>query len=569
MPAAGDPRNPDVLLRSVIRPPVAGRMLAGLLLILSAASCSSDEKGDTSGGGGASASTGGGSAGSPDAGDASVMGSGGAGGSGGEDPGPSTGGVNQSSAAGGSTNGGGGDGGTGGDAVGGAAGSNGGGGLLLDDLTVDGVRLPLIPTFDPSVVRYMVYPTLPAEELTVTAVADDALTLTINGETVESGVATPLQGIEPDSEIELEVSDGAGASLTYTIVYVPEDFPELKVTVHEPQASTDPIYVSPQSKVAAYLIKLENSGVPLFYRRLDSAAYDFKKHPNGLYSYAATLPANNYEQVILDADFEEIGTITTTGLENTDNHEFQILPNGNYILLGYEPTTRDLTSWGGGADGRVRDSILQELSPDREVLFQWNSWDHMDYDERVGESDVDYAHANSITIDTDGDWLVSLRGLSQVVKIERTSGDVIWRLGGVSNDFEFINDLYAGLCGQHTAARVNDDNVLLFDNGQNCYPEMPDRGEHTRVVEYSLDETAMTAELVWSYSRKGQLYTKSQGSAQRLTNGNTFIGWGYLTDLKTVMATEVNSAGEVVFEIEASYPDDPPPASYRAVRISD
>jgi len=436
---------------------------------------------------------------------------------------------------------------------------------------VAGVRLALTPGFDPSVARYLIYPADPVQAVSVTAVAGDALTIALNGDAIESGVATELEDVEPGSDIEVTVSNEAGASRTYTLVYVPSNFPELKVTVHTPEASTDPIYVSPQSNVSTYIIKLDNNGVPYFYREIESPVYDFKKHPNGQYSYAATLPGDTYEQVLLDASFEEVDRITTVGLENTDNHEFKILPNGNYIMIAYERIERDLTSFGGAEDARVADSILQEISPEREVLFEWNSWDYVSYDEHLGESAVDYAHANSIAIDTDEDWLVSLRGTSQVLKIDRSSGDVIWRLGGVSNEFEFIDDEYAGLCGQHTPARIDNGHLLMFDNGQNCYPEMPERGEHTRVVEYALDETAMTAQLVWSYSRRGELYTKSQGSAQRLPNGNTFIGWGYLTRLKAVMATEVNAEGEVVFEIEASYPgpDDPPPASYRAIRIPD
>ncbi len=133
------------------------------------------------------------------------------------------------------------------------------------------------------------------------------------------------------------------------------------------------------------------------------------------------------------------------------------------------------------------------------------------------------------------------------MKIDRDTGDEIWQLGGMGGDFTFVDDPFGNLCGQHTATQLESGNILLFDNGQDCWPEVAARGEHTRVSEYELDLTEMTATLVWSFDREGA-YATSQGSAQRLANGNTFIGWGNGPDQ---LATEVDADGNIVFEIEA------------------
>lgn len=76
----------------------------------------------------------------------------------------------------------------------------------------------------------------------------------------------------------------------------------------------------------------------------------------------------------------------------------------------------------------------------------------------------------------------------------------------------------------------------------------------------------MTAELVWSYAPTGTR-SQSMGSAQRLPNGNTFVGWGM--SYKPVLATEVDPDGNVVFELEGYSVDGEPPASYRALRFAD
>lgn len=96
---------------------------------------------------------------------------------------------------------------------------------------------------------------------------------------------------------------------------------------------------------------------------------------------------------------------------------------------------------------------------------------------------------------------------------------------------------------------------------------MPHRGNLTRIVEYALDENTLTATLVWSYSHEG-VFSRAMGSAQRLSNGNTLIGWGW-TSSSHVMATEVDPEGNPVFELVASNADGSRPLSYRAKLFAD
>lgn len=449
----------------------------------------------------------------------------------------------------------------------GAAGAGGAAavGPELDALSVAGVRVPLKPSFDPERMRYSVLASDPAGDLTVTAVAGPGLDLTVNGLPAVSNEELAIADAEPGSEIEVEVTDSSGASRVYTVLYLPADFPDFQVTALEPEASDDPIYVATRISGAYYAVKLDNQGVPLFYRGEDRNIYDFKKHPGGVLSFAReTGTAKGSELILLDADFSEIKRVTSVGLTNTDRHEFHVQPNGNYILLAYEPTEHDLTPYGLGAEEVIVDSILQEVGPNDEVLFQWNSWDHLAYDESLHRDGTQYSHVNSVFVTTDGDWIISARGMSQVLKVDRLTGDVLWRLGGIANEFEFLNDEFAGICGQHTASQLANGNILLFDNGQYCWPEVPERGRFTRIVEYAIDETAMTAELVWSYSEEDK-YARSQGSAQRLANGNTFIGWGATTT--PALVSEVNAGGDVVFSMDAV--SDGEVVSYRAWRFAD
>lgn len=417
---------------------------------------------------------------------------------------------------------------------------------LLDSIVVEGVQVQLKPDFAPETRRYSVLASEPALAPMVTVTAAPELEIEVAGQPAQSGSPVELVDAEPGSEIEVEVQNSLGESAVYTIVYLPNDFPDITITTREPGASSDPIYVAPRGGGRFYVAKLNAQGVPLFYKKMPRDVGNFRKHPTGQYSYTVQNSDNDsWENVVLDENFEEVTRVTTVGLVDTDSHEFHILPNGNYIVMAYERAVHDLSEFGGGTAVAIVDAILQELSPDREVLFQWNSWDHLSYGDTVYEkSGADYSHINSIFVDVDGNWIISSRGLSQVFKIDRSTGEVLWRLGGKSNEFTFIGDPFGGLCGQHTATRVANGNLLLFDNGQSCWPVVPERGKLTRVVEYAIDEDAKTAELVFSFDREGA-YTVSQGSAQRLDNGNTFIGWGLGF---TALATEIDPEGNIVFE---------------------
>ena len=84
------------------------------------------------------------------------------------------------------------------------------------------------------------------------------------------------------------------------------------------------------------------------------------------------------------------------------------------------------------------------------------------------------------------------------------------------------------------------------------------------MVEYAINEDLKTAELVWSYTKEGN-YTRSGGSAWRLENGNTLIGWARGPE---DLLTEVNAEGEIVLEMRATL-EGHPLGTYRAFRFDE
>jgi hypothetical protein len=214
------------------------------------------------------------------------------------------------------------------------------------------------------------------------------------------------------------------------------------------------------------------------------------------------------------------------------------------------------------------DAVIQRIDPDGSVGFEWSSEDYVDdsvTDQATSEATRDdYAHINSFELMADGDLLVSFRHFSSVWKIAThdhdgfDAKDVVWKLGGRESDFTFA-DGDVGPCAQHAAHQLANGHILMFDNGSwnafgnatpLCVNPLDPTGPtveraQTRIVEYALDENAGTAAVVSSYE-PDSWFAIFAGSVQPLPNGNRLVGWAAETK---AIATELNAAGEVVWEI--------------------
>jgi hypothetical protein len=271
-----------------------------------------------------------------------------------------------------------------------------------------------------------------------------------------------------------------------------------------------------------WLLAVDNQGFPIFQRRMDGPCFDFKPNDDGLYSYFDLL---RERYVLLDASFNEVGTIQCDNGYVADLHELRRLPNGHSLLMSYDPEVVDMSRIvpGGRPDAIVFGLIVQELDETGRVVFQWRSWDHFEitdatYEDLTAER-IDYVHGNAIETDPDGNLIVSCRHMDEVTKIDRRTGDILWRWGGKHNEFQFLGDTLQ-FSHQHAIRRLADGHFTMFDNGNFHSPQF------SRAVEYEMDEAARTVRAVWEYRHSPDIVGGAMGYVQRLPNGNTLIGWG-------------------------------------------
>jgi outer membrane protein assembly factor BamB len=262
------------------------------------------------------------------------------------------------------------------------------------------------------------------------------------------------------------------------------------------------------------------------------------------------------EYVIADPSYRELTRVRAGNGYRGDHHEFLITSHDTALLTIYNSVRVDLSSEGGPEDGKVLEGIVQEVDIETgEVLFEWHSLEHVGLEESHYEPPenprlpFDYFHINSVDVDHDSNLLVSGRRTSTVYKIDRESGEVIWRLGGKKSDFEMDPDSRRAY--QHDVRRQPDGTITIFDNGVLNV----DAQSYGLVLE--LDMEKMAATRVRRYAHPDKVLSATQGSVQVLPNGNVFIGWG-----SEPVLSEFGSEGELLFS--ANFPTET--ESYRAFR---
>jgi Arylsulfotransferase (ASST) len=356
---------------------------------------------------------------------------------------------------------------------------------------------------------------------------------------------------------------------------LPTNFPPIQVTTYNSNLVSDGyLFLASWSSVpgsGTYLMILNNDGTPVDgdkYQELSEIAGDFKVQPNGRLSYAQTLFRLPYtggwdvEHHIVDDTLTNV--LETIQMRNgylAEFHDFQLLPNGHALVDGYYLSEVDLSqiASGGNPGAQVSGCVIQELDAQRNAVFQWRSWDHYNFEDfsypNPSAAKISQFHLNDYILDVDGNLIAGTP--TEIRKINRQTGEVMWTLGGVDNEFTIDGTGFdASDFGGHGTHRLANGNFLVYDNSHGTVT--------SRAIEYSLDESNKVATVVWSYSPDIMIAGRATGYAQRMPNGNTLICWGIPRTATVPICTEVTAAGEKVFELTFTNTTQ---QSYRAFRF--
>ena len=399
----------------------------------------------------------------------------------------------------------------------------------------------------------------------------------IDGNSVEDSTCQyQISNIQAqDSVINIEFKNDE-KSIFVRLKTLPADFPE--ISTYGCGAEPGVYYFTAQG----YLTKMDERGNIIFYQKENlktgehTDVIDFKQvmTESGQKRYVfgrrncnsnlATYQA--YEWVIMDEQYNVLDTIKYMAESEKidkkimhDNHDFLLLDDNHYIEAAYVnkrvyniPDT--IGNYPYGAN--VHAAVIQEVK-NGEVVWTWDSTDYpelygMCVNDLTTDSDLyanftdtwsDYAHLNSIAIDTeDGNLVCSFRHFNAVIEINRTTGEIEWVLGGNKDEFGLTDE--QKFSHQHAANFAEDGSIMIFDNAN--------KKGYSRAIEIDIDEETKT---VVSYAEYAPELQKSlwMGSAYKVSDNpkTILIGWGGRggTERNTLLFSELNAeTNEVIFE---------------------
>jgi hypothetical protein len=268
---------------------------------------------------------------------------------------------------------------------------------------------------------------------------------------------------------------------------------------------------------------------------------------------------------IYNAHYRKIATVRAGNGYSADGHEFLITPWNTALIIAFVQTTANLTSIGGPANQAVVDGVVQEIDiRTGQVLFQWNSADHVPYSAShvplpsSASIPWDWFHLNAVKVDTNGNLLINSRHTWTTYEVSPRTGKILWQLGGKDSSFtlraapgQVLDQAGEIFAWEHDPQPLGHGLYTFFDNESAGVAELP----YSRVVTVRLNFRTKVATLVRSVDQPEGLVAPSQGNAQTLPDGDLVVGWGALPYF-----SEFSPSGRLLFNAEGA-------GTYRAYRF--
>ncbi|MBK5219313.1 MAG: aryl-sulfate sulfotransferase [Thermoleophilia bacterium] len=402
---------------------------------------------------------------------------------------------------------------------------------------------------------------------------------TRNGTEVVVGSAAPVAGT---FTIDRPVPSGNDFTITairgtrrdaFQVRCLPADFPQWRFQKLRPiQPGLFVVSFRASPKIRPWIVVFDHEGVPRWWYSPPTSALWAQILSDGTVAWARSFgdgygldPRMAHE--VRSVSGKLLRVVRTKG-EIIDGHEFRELDNGNVLVDTYAPDTKvNLGRFGGPRSVSAVFAEIQEVDRDGRVLWRWNSrgkiglgetgrwWRNVLSNVKTSARGVrtfDPVHVNSIEPRGPDEVVVSMRHTDAIYGIERSTGDIRWKLGGTetADSLRIIGDPAVKLFGGQHDARVDENgNISTYDNGK-------DRPRRPRVVSYSLDLDKGTATYLGQLNDPRIKTSHCCGSARPLEGGGWLVSWG-----ANPLVTAFDASGRTAFRLELAA------STFRAVPV--
>jgi hypothetical protein len=389
-----------------------------------------------------------------------------------------------------------------------------------------GFRTPsLSPKFGPNIHDYVVR--CNNRPVTVRGHTSEGWEAAIGDHAFRSGDFSERVALAAGRAFTITVREvGSPQLYRYYVRCLPNTFPEYTFTRYGPVSprffSVDRAFTSTAKR---YAIIFDNHGVPIWWDR--APAWGTRVLANGkVLWFDANFSPTKWATHRLDGSV--VRTFHGVG-RGADAHDLQPLADGGWLLGAYVRQRHvDTSAYGGSKDATVTNAELQQVGPGGRLVWDWKSQHRISLAEtgrhwpRVANHGYDLLHWNSIE-PAGNSVIASFRHLDAVYKIRKSTGRIVWKLGGTSTprSLEVKGDPRGYTFGaQHDARLLPDGTVTVFDNRTYLANRRP------RAVRFRIDEQSRTATLLQSITDPNVTFSNCCGSARRLDTGDWLVYWG-------------------------------------------
>lgn len=362
----------------------------------------------------------------------------------------------------------------------------------------------------------------------------------------------------------------------------------MKVTINVHKSGTDNglIFVAPYTLFDAAMIGqtgsliMDQKGNPIWFRPLanrfiqntDLRVQSYKDKPvltmwegtiSGTQSANPNLPDGDAEPgayyLIFNQNYKIIKKMFAQKQFTSDLHEFTITDRNTALFTALKQVPADLTPFGGPKRGFFDNYSIQEVDIETgELVFFWNVLDHVDPAESIVPASSaiysnniwDCFHVNSVEEGPNNTLLISMRNMWAIYSVDKTTGNILWQLGGKQSNFTFGSG--AKFSWQHDARYRTEDRISLFDDACCASSTSPPQGPARGLILH-LDLKNMIASVDKTYYHDPLLFVPSQGNVQKLSNGNQFVGWGqesYLSEFAPAGNTADDPSESFLYDMQ-------------------
>jgi hypothetical protein len=174
---------------------------------------------------------------------------------------------------------------------------------------------------------------------------------------------------------------------------------------------------------------------------------------------------------------------------------------------------------------------------------------------------IDLTHSNSLQWIFDKNIIyLNMRAQNTFCKIDKTTGRTLWCLGEHGNFTLYDQNgkkTPSLFYHAHDLSEISPNVFLMFDNDYHNTTKpcqigaaYNGTGSHSRMLEITVNEQNMTAQVTWSWTAPSAYWTPYWGSADVLPNGDLIGAFGaqshYVPNSLGAELVEVNSKGQVV-----------------------